>query len=222
MKNYQTWIKNNILDNIKVSQHAKGFRKNMSIVDNARQHVNKEIVISVDLKDFFTTIDYMRVYKIYKYMGYTNEVSHLLTKLCTNADNVLPQGSPASPVISNIVCLKLDKRMDALAKSFNASYSRYADDMTFSGDKNIISILNCVNEIIVDEGFIVNNDKIRWRYQYQRQEVTGLTVNKKINVSKSILKELDDAIYYCKKFGVVNHMKKIECDKAFYKEHLFG
>lgn len=222
LKSFQLWIKENILDKINVSTNARGFRKNYSILDNAKEHVNKDLVINIDLKDFFPSITYKMVYKIFSYVGYTNEVAHLLTQLCTNKANVLPQGSPASPLISNIVALKLDKRLSALANKFDCSYTRYADDITFSGCTSIKNMLSIVEKIIIEEKFSINEAKVRLQYKNQRQEVTGLIVNKKLSVSPSLIKEIDNAIYYSTKYGVVSHMQKIGCDKSFYKEHLYG
>jgi retron-type reverse transcriptase len=222
LKAIQTWIKEKILDNINVSEHAKGFKKNTNIVDNAKLHVEKELVINLDLKDFFPSITYAQIYRIFCYFGYNNQVSHLLTKLCTNNENVLPQGSPASPSISNIVSLKLDKRLSKLADTYKATYSRYADDVSFSGSKYIKNILSIAYKIINDEKFEINEQKVRLQYCFMKQEVTGLIVNKKVTISNHIVKELDNAIYYCQKYGVVSHMKRIGCDKSFYKEHLYG
>ena len=98
-------------------------------------HIGKELVINFDLKDFFPSVTYAEILKLFVYMGYRLDVAHLLTKICTNSENVLPQGSPASPSISNLVLLKLDKRLSSLAKTISCSYSRYADDITFSGNK---------------------------------------------------------------------------------------
>lgn len=222
LKTIQRWIKDNILDSFKVSEFAKGFVKNRSIYDNALPHVNKELVINLDLKDFFPTITYSDVFKIFKYIGYTTEVSHLLTQLCTNGKNKLPQGSPASPALSNLVCLKLDKRLSKLAEKNNFTYTRYADDITFSGAKVIKYSLPMIYKIIVEENFIVNEKKTRLHYNFQRQEVTGLIVNKKVSITKKLRKELENAIYYCKKYGVISHMEKIGCNRSFYKEHLYG
>ena len=86
------------------------------------------------MKDFFPSIGYKEIYKIFRYIGYTDGVSKLLTKLCTNVNDVLPQGSPASPPLSNLVSLKLDKRLSRLAESIGADYTRYADDMLFSSN----------------------------------------------------------------------------------------
>ena len=222
LKRIQLWIKENILDQFSASQYAKGFIKGVSIYDNALPHVNKELVINIDLKDFFPSIEYREIYKIFKYIGYTDSVSKLLTNLCTNSKNVLPQGSPASPVISNLVSLRLDKRLGRLAEEIGATYTRYADDITFSGSKNLVKYLKLIRKIIHEEGFRINEKKFRLQYSYQRQEVTGLIVNDRVSVPERHIKELDNAIYYCKKYGVVDHMKHINCDKGFYKEHLYG
>ncbi|MCI9407019.1 MAG: RNA-directed DNA polymerase [Clostridia bacterium] len=222
LKSFQTWIKNNILEKMKISENAKGFKRSCSILDNAREHVGKELVINIDLKDFFPSITYKKVFSLFYYLGYTKEVCHLLTQICTNKANVLPQGSPASPIISNIITLKLDKRLNNLAAKYNCTYTRYADDMTFSGNKNIRIILPVIQEIITDEGFTINLDKLRLQYKFQRQEVTGLIVNTKVSIPHSLTNEIKNAIYFCKKLGVEIHMKNIDCSRSFYKEHLYG
>ena len=222
LKKIQLWIKENILDKFNPSQYAKGFKKGVSIYDNALPHVGKELVINIDLKDFFPSIKYSEIYKIFKYIGYTDGVSKLLTKLCTNSKNVLPQGSPASPSLSNLVSLKLDKRLSRLADSIGADYTRYADDITFSGNKSIRQYTDLIYKIIHEEGYEINEDKFRLQYSFQRQEVTGLIVNTKVSVSERLISEIENAIYYCSKYGVVNHMARLKIDKGFYKEHLYG
>lgn len=222
LKKIQLWIKENILDKFTVSGYAKGFKKGISIYDNALPHVGKELVINFDVKDFFPSIKYYEIYKVFKYIGYTDGVSKLLTKLCTNSKNVLPQGSPASPILSNLVSLKLDKRLGKLAESIGASYTRYADDITFSGAVNIQKYELLIRRIIFEEGYDVNEDKFRRQFSFQRQEVTGLIVNDRVSIPERKIREIENAIYYCKKYGVTNHMKHINCEKGFYREHLYG
>ena len=125
-------------------------------MDNAKQHINKALIINIDIKDFFPSITYKRVFKIFHYIGYSIQVSHLLTKLCTNSRNVLPQGVPTSPSLSNLTLLKLDKRLSKLADKFDFTYSRYADDLTFSGDASIIKYIKTISKIIKEEGFSLN------------------------------------------------------------------
>lgn len=222
LKYIQRWILDNILNKINVSEYAKGFEKNNSIVDNAAIHLGQECIINMDLKDFFPSIGVERIFKIFYYYGYTKEVSFILAKLCTYR-GILPQGSPASPKISNIVCLKLDKRLALLCQKYEANYSRYADDITISGKKGVKKITSIVEKIICDEGFNLNKKKTRISYKHNRQEVTGLNLNSgKVTVSKNYKRTLMQEIYYCQKYGVEEHLKHIKCDKAFYKEHLYG
>lgn len=222
LKDIQRWIKNEIVDNFVVSEYATGFRKNMSIVDNAKKHVGKDLVINMDIEDFFPSITYEKIFLMFMYIGYRKDVAHLLTKLCTNENNVLPQGAPVSPSISNHILLKLDKRLGKLAESIDADYSRYADDLTFSGNRNISTIVPLVEDIVKEEGFQINKKKTRLQYKNQRQEVTGLIVNSKIAVSAVIENEIRNAIYFIKRYGIDDHMKHIKCNKSFYLEHLYG
>ena len=218
----QRWIKSNILEKFNISDSAKGFKIGTSIVDNAACHCCKQYVLNMDIRDFFPSIKYSKIFKLFNYIGYNSEVCHLLTQLCTNDCNVLPQGAPTSPIISNLVNIRLDKRLYSFAKSIGGDYTRYADDITISSNVNPYRYIDVLKTIIEDEGYIVNNKKTRVKSSGQRQTVTGLTVNKKIVVDKKIKRELNNAIYFINKFRLVDHMKKIQCDKSRYKEHLFG
>ncbi|MBU3209055.1 retron St85 family RNA-directed DNA polymerase [Clostridium algidicarnis] len=222
LKYVQRWILDNILKKINVSSYATGFCDNKSIVDNAKVHIGRECILNMDIKDFFPTITFKMIFRIFVYYGYTKEVSFTLARLCT-FENFLPQGSPASPYLSNIVSLKIDKRLSLLAKKYKANYSRYADDITFSGNHGIKKMSSIVSEILEDEGFKVNDGKTRLQYSYQRQEVTGLVINNgKVRVNKHYKRELYQILYYCIKFGVNSHLQKINSTKTFYKEHLYG
>lgn len=222
LKYIQKWILDNILKNIKVSNYAMGFKKNVSIVTNAKRHIGREYVLNLDIKDFFPSINSKRIFNIFYYYGYSKEVSFVLSKLCTYKEK-LPQGSPASPMLSNIVCLKLDKRLSSLTKKFNVNYSRYADDMTFSGNRRNKNLEKLIVKILKEEGFEINAQKTRIAYSHQRQEVTGLVINDgKVRVNKKYKKKLYQEIYYCTKFGIQNHLEKINCTKSFYKEHMYG
>lgn len=222
LKYIQRWILDNILKNMHISSYAMGFCDQRSILSNAKLHTRQECVLNMDIKDFFPSIGFEKVFRVFSYHGYTKEMSYILAKLCTYRGSI-PQGSPASPCLSNLVCLKLDARLSSLAKKYEANYSRYADDITFSGNAGIKKIEQITEMILGEEGFQVNPQKTRIAYKYQRQEVTGLIVNgEDVRVSKQYKRLLYQEIYYCMRFGVQNHMKKIKCEKAFYKEHLYG
>ena len=221
LKGVQRWVLQNILSKVKVHDKCFGFMGGKSIYSNALNHVGKECVLNLDLKDFFPSITIKDVFFIFYNLGYTKKVSYYLAKLMTKG-GVLPQGSPASPMISNIVGMRLDKRLDKLANTYGAFYSRYADDITFSGSSSIIKMLPTVEKIIKEEGFLVNEKKTRYAFSYQRQEVTGLIVNKKVSVPKSYIKEFKKEIYYCSKYGVASHLKRIDNRKSFFKEYMYG
>ena len=222
LKYIQRWILDKILNKMRVSSYANGFVKNKSILTNAQQHINSECIINIDLKDFFPTVTLEQVFGIFKYYGYTKELSYTLSKFCTYR-GILPQGSPASPAITNIVCLRLDKRLSALGQKYKAAFSRYADDITFSGKKAIAHLLPYAINIIQDEGFSVNPDKTHISFQHQRQEVTGLIVNgDKVRVSRRFKKDFRQEIYYCKKYGVQGHLERTNDQHSFYKEHMYG
>lgn len=218
----QKWILDNILNKIRISEYATGFCKKKSIVTNASYHIGKKCVINLDIKDFFPSITQKQVFRIFYYYGYTAEVSHMFARLCTY-NGYLPQGAVTSPTISNIICLKLDKRIALLASKYNATYSRYADDITISGEYGIKKMLPIIDLIVNEEGFSLNEKKTRISYYYQRQEITGLVVNGGvIRVPKSYLKKFKQEIYYCKKFGPSNHLKHENINKNNFKDHMYG
>ena len=222
LKEIQKWILDNVLSKMYVSPYAMGFKKDRSIVTNAGAHVGKKCVVNLDLKDFFPSIKLEKVFKAFYYYGYTISVSYLMARLCTY-NNELPQGAPTSPYLSNVSCLKIDKRISELAKKYDASYTRYADDITLSANTDISNIIPIVEKIVIEEGFSLNGKKTRILFEYQRQEVTGLLVSgNRVRVDKKYIKKLKQEIYYCKKYGVADHLRHINCDKRFYREHMYG
>jgi retron-type reverse transcriptase len=222
LKQIQRWILKNILEKIPASDNANGFCKKKSILTNSMNHLNNECVINMDLHDFFGSVTGCSVYYLFYKMGYTTEISNVLKNLCTYNEH-LPQGAPTSPYISNLVFVNADKRLNGLAKKYNANYSRYADDISFSGKYGIANAIPTIIDIIENEGFLINEKKTRINYKYQRQEVTGIVVNgNKPQVNKKYLKKFKQEIYYCKKFGVQDHLNYIHSDKRFFKEHMYG
>jgi RNA-directed DNA polymerase len=135
----------------------------------------------------------------------------------------LPQGSPASPEISNIVLFNLDKRLTALAKKLSLSYTRYADDITFSGNSNLHFIVKYVYSIIRDEGFQPNEKKLKIMRSSQRQIVTGLIVNKTIAVPKETIKAIENFIYYGKKYGIESVIRRFSGSPVSYeRKNIYG
>jgi RNA-directed DNA polymerase len=194
LKQVQYWILENIFNKVPVHQAVHGFLLDHSILTNAQQHVGKAVVLNIDVKDFFPSIHFKRVKGLLQQLGYSEKVSTILSLLCTEAvteevaidgknyfvqkgQRVLPQGAPTSPAITNILCYKLDKRLQGMASKHQCQYTRYADDITFSCNDDHISIQQLVwriKKVLQDEGFTVHPDKIRIMRKGTRQEVTGI------------------------------------------------
>lgn len=188
------------------NKSAVGFVPNRSIVDGAKVHTSQKFVYNIDLKDFFPSISSGRLYKRLQSKPFclNPQIASLVSDLCCykNAENklVLPQGAPTSPTITNFICERLDRKLCKLARAYGLKYTRYADDITFSGMKNIFSengkfCKSLRNIIENEEHFTINKDKSRLCHIGMRQEVTGLTVNEKVNVSRKYVKQLRTMIH---------------------------
>ena len=130
----QQWINDNILVKIKPHSSAQGFIKNKSIINNATPHLSQPCLLKVDIKNFFPSISFRRVIKLFQNLGYPQNISFYLSSLCC-LNEALPQGAATSPSLSNIVLRRLDNRLSGISKKSELNYTRYADDMTFSGGK---------------------------------------------------------------------------------------
>ncbi|WP_298980004.1 retron Ec67 family RNA-directed DNA polymerase/endonuclease, partial [uncultured Campylobacter sp.] len=190
--NYQNKIKKD--ENIKINI-SHGFEKGKSIITNARIHRNKRFVLNIDLKDFFASFHFGRVVGFFeKNINFRipKDIAIIIAQLCCYKGS-LPQGAPTSPIISNIICNIFDMRILKLAKKYKLDYTRYADDLTFStNNKDFLNIYNefllCISKEVEKAGFCINQKKTRLFYKDSRQEVTGLVVNKKLNVSHAYYK----------------------------------
>lgn len=210
----------NILQSIyEPSAHAMGFIPCRSIVDNAKAHMGMNYVFNIDLKDFFPSIERARIVARLQVRPFcfTQEVALTIAGLCTmrvsNEDGtgqkyhyVLPQGSPASPVITNLMCDKLDYLLAGVAKRFGLNYTRYADDITFSSMHNVYQedsdFRRELERVITSQGFTINGKKTRLNKVGARQEVTGLTVSKsKVNVTRKYIRDLRGVLFMWEKYG---------------------
>ena len=243
----QNFILINILNSRGVHDAAKGFVKGKSILDNALPHKNQPAILNLDLLKFFDTINEKRIFGIFKAMGYASNLAYDFAQITTvrlpieylntfnpkekkayerlvnNNLGVLPQGAPTSPALSNLVMRRLDNRLFKLSLKLNVKFTRYADDITFSGDLNNLPKINLLKQIIKDEGFNVNWEKVGIYKKGRKQIVTGLTVSNDVHVPRTFKKIVKKHIYCCLKFGVTNHLnyQKLD-DKNFYKEWLLG
>ncbi len=196
-----------------------GFVPARSILTNAEQHVHKRFILNIDLKDFFHSIHFGRVRGIFMKPPYnlSIEVSTTLAKICCHLGR-LPQGAPTSPIVSNMICVRMDSELRKLAKEYKCTYTRYADDITFSttllnfpsglaylengAEISKVVLGERLNLIIQSNGFEVNDNKIRLQHKSNHQEVTGLTVNKFPNVKRSFVREISSMLYAWDKFGL--------------------
>lgn len=220
LKKVQRWILKEILDRLLVHGAAHGFLAGRSIATNAARHTDSRLVVKMDIENFFPGVSWKRVKGVFRKAGYNEQIATLLALLCTEsprevvehqgrthyvalAERCLPQGAPTSPALSNVLCLKLDRRITAMAGNLNWRYSRYADDLTFSfatdnnKDPDLTRLLGSVKRILGDEGFKVNTKKTGVIREGAVQEVTGLVVNGKgaPRVSRQMKRQMRAAIH---------------------------
>lgn len=224
LKQAQYWILEHILNKVPIHDGVHGFRSERSIVTNAQPHVGADILINFDLKDFFPSISYKRVKGLFRSFGYSEAAATIFGLICTEAEleeveldgktyyvalgeRHLPQGSPASPAITNIMCRRLDKRLTQMAAQWEFLYTRYADDLTFSTtseNPRICNILKNTDSIVQHEGFKINQKKTRVLRKNCQQEVTGLVVNEKLNVDRKTLKRFRATLHQIEINGLNN------------------
>lgn len=221
LKEIQYWILRNILSQLKPSRFAKGFVEGFSIKDNARFHRRQPRVLSLDLKDFFPTVRRPRVYGIFRSFGYSASVSWLFSRLCT-LDEVLPQGAPTSPALSNAVASTLDGRLGGFARSWNLRYTRYADDITFSGSFKPGAVIRFVRKVVAEEGFELNEEKTRLMGRHERQEVTGIVVNEGMRAPRDVRRRIRQVAYFVERYGLSGHLDHIDDRRAHYSQHILG
>lgn len=221
LKAIQRWILANCVAGVEVHEAAHGFVEGRSIVTNAKQHVGKELVVKMDLRGFFPTITFPRVLGVYLDIGYAYHLALLLTRL-TTYDDRLPQGAPTSPALSNLICRNLDKRLAGLSDQLEYTYTRYADDLTFSTCSSEVrpeKIIRIVSQIVADEGFECSPEKTRIQRKGTRQLVTGLVVNEKLSVPREDRRRLRAIIHNSRLKGIESQNRD---DCAYFLERLEG
>ncbi len=223
LKAAQRQILEQILEKAETAEAAHGFRKERSVLTGAMAHeMGPTLLINIDLENFFPTVTFERVRGLFQSFGYSGYIASLLAMICTycermplevkgetkyikTSDRILPQGSPASPMITNILCRNMDKRIQGLCKKLGLTYTRYADDMSFSytGDAEAFAIgsfLGSLEKIIESEGFHMNKEKTHVLRKSNRQYITGIVINNaEIGVPKKWVKILKASIHNAKK-----------------------
>ncbi len=196
LKAAQRRVLHGLLDHAPAHDAAHGFVRGRSIHTHAACHVGRGVVVRIDLKDFFHSVHRGRVHAIFKALGYPTGVAAALAGLATFQGR-LPQGAPTSPALANLAARRLDIRLTALAPC----YTRYADDLTFSGDRPLVRLLPTIARIAAEEGFAVNHRKTRVMRRGVSQRVTGLVVNKRVNVSRRDFDVLKATLENCRRHG---------------------
>ena len=242
LKAAQRKILAEILEKIPAHAAAHGFVRGKSIVSNARPHVGQAVVIKLDLQNFYANVTYSRVVAIFRSMGYCREAAIWLGRLTTSAApwslaapdgneelkslyhrRHLPQGAPTSPALANLSAFGLDVRLSGLLKKFGGHYTRYADDLTLSGDDDFRYALRCVipltEQIVRSERFRLNHRKRKVIRRGHRQVVTGVVVNAKPNIARDEFDRLKAILHNCVKLGPSSQNREEHADFA---EHLRG
>jgi len=223
LKLRQRWILDEILNKVEITPYAHGFESGRSIKTNAVMHAKNAYVICMDIKEFFSSIPESKVREIFSEIGYSTSAAATLAKVCCFSE-CLPQGAPSSPRLANIAFNDIDLKLALIAKSKNAVYSRYADDLTFSSNENINSIFSDVEETLRDSVFRINMEKCRSFMPTQPKIITGLIVQSgRVRVPKRFKRLLKQEIYYCKKFGALTHLENRNAYRMInYREYLYG
>lgn len=225
------WKLNQILTSAyEVKPSVHGFVPGKNIVTNAKVHAGKRFVLNLDLADFFGSVNFGRVRGLFMATPYNlpAKVATVLAQICCH-DDKLPQGAPTSPIITNMLCAKMDSQLQRLAKECRATYTRYADDITFSttlkdfpealayaietedGDKLLLG--DRLLGIIAENGFNINEKKVRLQVRGNHQEVTGLTTNESPNVKRTYVRQIRAMLHAWAKFGLE------AAEKEYYQKY---
>jgi retron-type reverse transcriptase len=245
IKAIQRLILNEILNRVPPHPYAHGFRRGRSSLTYVSPHLRKGAVLRMDLKNFFHSVPIARIGATFKRLGYPPTVAHLLQGLSTHVTSAplagsqfqklpwddqrrlsskhLPQGAPTSPALANLCAWGLDCRLSGLAEHFGLDYSRYADDLAFSGSTKLIGLAPYlqaqIGAIALEEGFKINHRKTRLRTQAQSQRLAGIVINEKPNLFREEYDCLKATLYNCVRHGPESQNRDGIVD---FKGHLAG
>lgn len=220
LKQVQRRLLDAVLSRLAVHRASTAFSNGSSVVTNAAAHVGRAMVIKLDLQDFFPSIHEERVRGLWFALGADRQVAHALARLTTYRPRlssgalstvaVLPQGAPTSPAIANLIARRLDARLAGLSKKWKASYTRYADDLTFSfaeEPRQVGRFLWWANAICQQEGFLENASKRRVMRATGRQQVTGLVVNQRVTLPRNVRRSFKAIVHNCERHGVASQAR---------------
>lgn len=224
LKTVQSRIASVILSQQPISSYATAYRYGGSTVKNALPHVGAKEVLKLDIRHFFDNITYWQIKSlVFPEDKFSESIRVLLTMLCVHRD-CLPQGAPSSPAISNIIMKDFDNAVGDWCHNHNIKYTRYCDDMTFSGATIPRELKEFVRSELRKMGFFLNDKKSVLVRQGQQMSVTGIVVNDKLAVSSRYKAEVRQSVYYCRKYGVQSHLERkgIKTSDYDYLQGLLG
>ena len=222
LKEIQYWILNEILYKCKVSKYSKAYIPKKNIREHLRYHTKEKQVLTLDFENFFTSIKKRIVFDFFFNLGYSTTISEILSSICT-LDGSLPQGAPTSPYLSNLILKTFDENIAKFCFDQKIKFSRYADDLAFSGESiDIHKILDVITKEIQSLGLHINKTKTLLMKSNVKQIISGIVVNEKMQVPKNKRNELRNIMFYIKKFGIENHLKTINETRGNYLLHILG
>ena len=221
LKKVQSWILTEILYKVPCSKFAKAYVPHTSIKDNSRFHRNQKIVAGVDLKNFFPSIKSGSVLSVFLSMGYNLPTAVFLTRLCCLRES-LPQGAPTSAYLSNLIMRHFDEQISAYCMERKIRYTRYADDLTFSGDFDVAALLYRIDGELKYLHLRRNPQKLKVMRGGDRQKTTGIVVNEKQQLPREYRMTIRQEIHYIQKFGLDDHLAHIGETRTHYLQHLMG
>lgn len=246
LKSLQRRILTGILNHVPAHRAAHAFRKGRSIATYLSPHAGQHVVLHIDLREFFPSVRASRVHATFRTMGYPERIAGMLTGLCTNDTpsamlnlgdgrhvdegtwlrqraKHLPQGAPTSPALANLCAYKLDCRLGGLARTVSAQYTRYADDLVFSGEfesqKSLARLRILINAIVLDEGFEIRHRKTQVMPAGARQQVAGVRLNVHPNIPRETFDELKAILHNCWRYGPDSQNRT---GHPHFRDHLNG
>ena len=242
LKTMQRQILHELLDRVPVHPAAHGFRRHRSCLSYVTPHVGQAVVLRMDLQDFFHRVPVARIGALFRRLGYPDSIARLLQGLCTHAASPvlmgesfqslawetrqrlqhkhLPQGAPSSPAIANLCAWRLDCRLQGVAERFGLAYTRYADDLAFSGSNELLGLAPflrvLVGKIALEEGFLINQRKTRLQTRARSQRLAGIVINERPNLPRHEFDELKAILYNCVRFGPDGQNRQQHADFRSY------
>lgn len=223
IKQRQQWILEEILEKQDISNNCHGFVKNRSILTNARMHMGHKNILNLDIQDFFPSVTQDMVKSLFQQTGYGESAAEALAKICCY-EGKLPQGAPTSPYISNLILKNMDQELENFCQKKDITYTRYADDMSFSSNQEIYGHLKDIRAVIQRYSFQINEKKTCYYQDPHRKIVTGLVVKEtEVCVPKKFKRKLRQEIYYCRQLGVQKHLDNTGNSNCVgFKEYMYG